>query len=381
MIDVNNFDEIRPYQDQEVGNVIKELVQQDSIIPLIKKLYPGTDPEKIKLSFTRISSINGFQTRVIYPILKNLLGSTSDGISFTGFEKLDKSKAYLFISNHHDIVLDPSVLNFLLFEQDFQTTKVAIGDNLLTTKWIKDLARLNKSFIVHRSPPIKLSFYYSHRLSNFIKKSILEENESIWIAQRQGRAKDGNDVTQVSLLKMLAYGGDENKFAYLHSLNFLPLAISYEYDPCDILKVRELILKERSKDYRKSDKEDIISMATGLTGYKGKIHVSLGKPLDKEFDDIMQHDSSKEQYSSLAAIIDEQIQSIIKLWPTNYIAYDLLMNREMYKEKYALEEKESFLEYVNKRLKSAELDDQESRTLFLSIYANPVKNKIRLTRF
>jgi hypothetical protein len=277
--------------------------------------------------------------------------------------------------------LDPSVLNVILYEQGHQTTKVAIGDNLLTKKWIKDLARLNKSFIVHRSPPMKLSYYFSHRLSNFIKSSILEENESIWIAQRQGRAKDGNDVTQVSLLKMLAYGGDENKFAYLHSLNFLPLAISYEYDPCDILKVKELIAKEKSKDYKKSPKEDLISMVTGLTGYKGKIHVSLGSPLNKEFDDIMQHETSKEQYTSLAAIIDEQIQSIIKLWPSNYIAYDLLMNMDMYEEKYSRDEKQVFLDYADKKLKSAGLNDPENRTMFLSIYANPVKNKIRLTQF
>ncbi|MBR9998315.1 MAG: 1-acyl-sn-glycerol-3-phosphate acyltransferase [Cyclobacteriaceae bacterium] len=381
MIDVNNFDEIRPYQDQEVQNVIKELIQQDFFVPLIKKLYPETDPERIRHSFSRVASIHDFQTKVIYPILKKLLGNTSDGITFSGFEKLEKDRAHLFISNHHDIVLDPSVLNVLLFEQQFHTTKVAIGDNLLTKNWIKDLARLNKSFIVHRTPPMKLSYYYSHRLSNFIKTSILNENESIWIAQRQGRAKDGNDVTQVSLLKMLAYGGDENKFAYLHSLNFLPLAISYEYDPCDVLKVKELVAKERSRDFQKSAKDDIISMVTGLTGYKGKIHVSLGKPLDKEFDDIMQHETSKEQYSSLAAIIDEQIQSIIKLWPTNYIAYDLLMNMDMYKESYSLDEKQSFLDYVNKRLNSADLNDPESRIKFLSIYANPVKNKIRLTQF
>ncbi len=381
MIDVNNFDEIRPYQDQEVGGVIKELVQQDFFAPLVKKLYPDMDPEKIRASISGVNSIFHFQTRIIYPILKKLLNDTSDGISFSGFEELEKSKAHLFISNHHDIVLDPSVLNVILYEQGHQTTKVAIGDNLLTKKWIKDLARLNKSFIVHRSPPMKLSYYYSHRLSNFIKSSILDENESIWIAQRQGRAKDGNDVTQVSLLKMLAYGGDENKFAYLHSLNFLPLAISYEYDPCDVLKVKELIAKEKSKDYKKSPKEDLISMVTGLTGYKGKIHVSLGSPLNKEFDDIMQHETSKEQYSSLAAIIDEQIQSIIRLWPSNYIAYDLLMNMDMYGEKYSPEEKQAFLDYADKKLRSAGLNDPDNRTMFLSIYANPVKNKIRLTQF
>ena len=381
MIDVNNFDEIRPYQDQEVCGVIKELVQQDFFVPLIKKLYPDKDPEIIRASMSSVNSIFHFQTRIIYPILKKLLNDTSDGISYSGFEKLEKNKAHLFISNHHDIVLDPSVLNVILYEQGHQTTKVAIGDNLLTKKWIKDLARLNKSFIVHRSPPMKLSYYFSHRLSNFIKSSILEENESIWLAQRQGRAKDGNDVTQVSLLKMLAYGGEENKFAYLHSLNFLPLAISYEYDPCDILKVKELIAKEKSKDYKKSPREDLISMVTGLTGYKGNIHVSLGSPLNKEFDDIMQHETSKEQYSGLAAIIDEQIQSIIKLWPSNYIAYDLLMNMDMYEGKYSRNEKQAFLDYTDNKLKSAGLNDPENRTMFLSIYANPVKNKIRLTQF
>lgn len=381
MIDVNNFDEIRPYQDQEVEGVLRELVQQDFFVPLVNKLYPDMDPQKVRNSISNVDSIFLFQTRIIYPILKKLLSQTSDGISFSGFEKLGKNKAHLFISNHHDIVLDPSVLNVILYEQGHKTTKVAIGDNLLTKEWIKDLARLNKSFIVHRSPAMKLSYYYSHRLSNFIKHSILQENESIWIAQRQGRAKDGNDVTQVSLLKMLAYGGDENKFAYLHSLNFLPLAISYEYDPCDILKVKELIEKEKSKAYKKSPKEDLISMVTGLTGYKGKIHVSLGSPLNREFDDIMQHETTKEQYSSLAAIIDEQIQSIIRLWPTNYIAYDLLMDKDTYAEKYSAAEKNAFLEYAEKKLNSAGLKDQGSRMMFLSIYANPVKNKIRLTQF
>jgi hypothetical protein len=381
MIDVNNFDEIRPYEDQEVGYILKELIQHDFFVPLVRKLYPDTDTEKFKIALTRINTIHDFQTKIIYPVLKKLLNDTSEGINFSGFEKLNKNKAYLFISNHHDIVLDPSVFNVILYELGYQTTKVAIGDNLLTTEWIRDLARLNKSFIVHRSPPIKLSYYYSFRLSNFIKSTILDEKESIWIAQRQGRAKDGNDVTQVSLLKMLAYGGDENKFTYLHSLNFLPLAISYEYDPCDILKVKELIAKEKSKVYNKSPKEDLISMVTGLTGYKGKIHVSLGKPLHQEFDEIIHHETPKEQYSSLAAIIDEQIQSIIKLWPSNYIAYDSLMNTEMYTEKYNKDQKNAFLDYADKRLDSAGLKNKESKVMFLSIYANPVKNKIRLTQF
>jgi len=381
MIDVNNFDDIRPYRDQEVNNVLTKLIQKDFFIPLIKKLYPETDPDIIKFSISRIHSIHDFQIKIIYPVLKNLLGRTSDGITFSGFETLNKDESHLFISNHHDIVLDPSVLNFLLYEQGHKTTKVAIGDNLFTKNWIKDLARLNKSFIVHRSPPIKQSYYYSHRLSNFIKSTILDDHESIWIAQRQGRAKDGNDVTQVSLLKMLAYGGEEDKFTYLQSLKILPLAISYEYDPCDLLKVKELLAKEKSNEYQKSPKEDLISMVTGLTGYKGKIHVSIGNVIDKEFEDIIHHESPKEQYSCLAATIDEQIQSIIKLWPSNYIAYDLLINKSNFSQEYTLEEKKKFLDYVDKKLDSASLFDPDSRLMFLSIYANPVKNKIRLTQF
>jgi hypothetical protein len=269
----------------------------------------------------------------------------------------------------------------ILFEKGFNTTKVAIGDNLLRKEWIRDLARLNKSFIVHRSPSVKDAFYYSQRLSNYIKKTIVEDRESVWIAQREGRAKDGNDVTQVSLLKMLAYGGDEDKFEYLKSLNFLPVAISYEYDPCDILKVKEIMEKEKNIFYEKNDRADKISMVTGLTGFKGRIHISIGKLIHNEFHDIIHHDTTKEQFSSLAATIDEQIQSNIKLWPTNYIAYDMLMKMETYQNEYTIEEKLKFTQYIENKLTQNQLNDEESKFRLLSIYANPVKNKIRLTQF
>jgi hypothetical protein len=381
MIYINNFDEIRPFKDEEVGPILKQLVQRDFFIPLIKQIYPEQNPETVKLLLSHINSKYDFQIKVIYQVLKKLLEQTSGNLSHSGFDKLKKDKAYLIISNHHDIVLDPSVLNVLLYELGFKTTKVAIGDNLFQKDWIKDLARLNKSFVVHRSPPMKQSIYYSQRLSNFIKTSILEEKESIWIAQRQGRAKDGNDVTQVSLLKMLAYGGDENKFGYLKSLNIIPMAISYEYDPCDILKVKELIIKEKNKAYKKTPKEDLISMVTGLTGYKGKIHVALGHMIYDEFDEIINHETSKEQFSRLAASIDEQIQSTIKLWPTNYVAYDYLMGKDTYHDMYTGKEKNEFIEYVHGRLRKAGLEDEESKMKFLSIYANPVKNKVRLINF
>jgi len=220
MIDVHKFDDIRPYEDHEVGALVEKVLSLNFYNILVKRFFPTQDPDKLKVAFSRIDSIFDFQTRVIYPILKKLTKDTSTELTYSGFDKLKKDIPNLFISNHHDIILDPSVLNMLLFENGFNTTKVAIGDNLLRKDWIRDLARLNKSFIVHRSPSGKEAYYYSQRLANYIKKTIIDDKESVWIAQREGRAKDGNDVTQVSLLKMLAYGGDEDKFEYLKSLNF-----------------------------------------------------------------------------------------------------------------------------------------------------------------
>jgi len=381
MIDIHNFDDIRPYQDHEVRALIDKILQLPFFDSLMRQFFPNKEPELLKGAFKRIDTIFDFQTKVIYPIIKKLTSDTSTKLSQTGFKRIEQGVPYLFISNHHDIILDPSVLNMILYERGFNTTKVAIGDNLLKKEWIRDLARLNKSFIVHRAPSIKEAIYYSQRLSNYIKKTIIEDNESVWIAQREGRAKDGNDVTQVSLLKMLAYGGDEDKFEYLKSLNFLPIAISYEYDPCDILKVKEIMAKEKDIHYQKSEEADEISMLTGLTGYKGGIHISIGKVIHNEFDDIIHHDTTKEQFNSLAATIDEQIQSNIRLWPTNYIAYDMLMGMETYRKEYSDEEKLKFSQYIQNKLEMNQLDDEESKIRLLSIYANPVKNKIRLTQF
>ena len=381
MIDINIFDDIRPYEDHEVGALVEKVLNLSFYNTLIRRFFPGKDPDKLKLAFLRINSIYDFQVKVIYPILKKLINDTSTGLTYSGFDKLKKGIPNLFISNHHDIILDPSVLNMLLYENGFNTTKVAIGDNLLRKEWIRDLARLNKSFIVHRSPSGKEAYFYSQRLSNYIKKTIIDDKESVWIAQREGRAKDGNDITQVSLLKMLAYGGEESRFEYLKSLNFLPTAISYEFDPCDILKVRESIAKEKNLHYEKNEKEDEISMVTGLTGFKGRIHISIGNVIQNEFDEILHHETPKEQFSALAAIIDEQIQSNIKLWPTNYIAYDLLMGIDSFNEEYTDEEKQKYIQYIEARLEQNKMYDHEGKARLLSIYANPVKNKIRFTNF
>lgn len=381
MIDIHNFEDIRPYADHEVNKVVNDIAQLDFFSTLSSKIFPNINQANIKDIFCNNHSIKEFQQNVIYPVLKKIISDSSEGITQSGFDNLNKKTANLFISNHHDIILDPSILNMALHERELETTEVAIGDNLMQTDWIRDLAKLNRSFIVNRNTSLKQAYYISNRLSNYIKHTILEKNRSIWIAQREGRAKDGNDVTQVGLLKMLAFGGNIDKFEYLKTLNILPVSMSYEYDPCDILKVKESIEKETHKAYRKEKNEDLKSMVTGLTGYKGRINITLGKVLEKEFDDIIHHDSAKERFSSLAAIIDEQIQSNIKLWPTNFIAYDILMNSEKYSDQYTTEEKEHFIENYEKKIESTGLENTDAKIRMLSIYANPLKNKIRLTGF
>lgn len=381
MIDIDNFENIRPYHDPEVNHVLKGLTDHQIFPVLSNKVFPGLSKNEILQAISQVNSLNDFQARIIYPILKKITSDSTVSITNTGIRSIKPDKAYLFISNHHDILMDPSILNMFLHEHGVNTTQVAIGDNLLQVDWIRALARLNKSFIVHRTPAMRDALRYTHQLSNYIYHVLVDKKESVWIAQREGRAKDGNDITQVSLLKMLAFKEPENKIEYLRGLNFLPIAMSYEYDPCDTLKIRELIAKEQNKSYKKSENEDLVSMATGLTGKKGRVHISIGKLIDKEFDEIMMHETSKEQFIKLAAYIDEQIQSIIKLWPNNYIAYDMLTNREDYAGHYTLDEKTEFKDYINTRLDESQLHGQDARIKLLTLYANRVKNKIRLTEY
>ena len=381
MIDTNNFEDIRPYLDHEVNKVVNAIAQLDFFSPLSSKIFPDLDQNSIKEIFCNNHSIKEFQQNVIYPVLKKIISDSSKGISQNGFDIIKNDTSNLFISNHHDIILDPSILNMALHERRLDTTEVAIGDNLMQTDWIRDLAKLNKSFIVNRNPSLKLAYFISNRLSNYIKATVIDKRKSVWIAQREGRAKDGNDITQVGLLKMLAFGGDTDKFEYLRTLNILPVSMSYEYDPCDILKVQESIEKENNQNYHKKKDDDLKSMVTGLTGYKGRINITLGHVIDKEFDEIMLHDSKKERFSSLAATIDEQIQSNIKLWPTNFIAFDILTKDQKYRDRYTSEEKEFFIENYKKKIIGAGLEKTDAKTRMLAIYANPLKNKIRLTDF
>jgi hypothetical protein len=374
-----DFEDIRPYNDDEVRDVLTRLNKESSFFRFAQTLYTDLKQEDLAPLISGISSIRDFQVHMSYPALKFAIKDSVDSISSEGIQNLELGKPYLFISNHRDIILDPATLNMTLHENGFDTTRIAIGNNLLNREWIRDIARLNKSFIVYRNLPLKQLYFYSQKLSRYIRKCIHEDRHSVWIAQREGRAKDGNDVTQLSLLKMLSFVERKKPLEYLWKLNIIPVSISYEYDPCDLLKVREILMKRQNKTYEKTASEDIVSMLTGMKGYKGRIHLCIGDPLNDEIKNLILLEPEKEHLNTLAALLDEKIQKNYHLWPTSYIAYDMLLDQPLFQSKYSNTEKNKFLQYFDQKL--SEIKDRgekkEAEKLFLRIYANPVKNVLR----
>jgi len=368
-----NFDSIRPYNDEEIHEVFERLINEANFLGLIKFLYPNFSTEQFLNKLLSIQSIREFQTEVIYPYVKEVLRTTTKGITHSGLDQLDPNGHYLFISNHRDIVLDSAILNILMVENGFNTTEIAIGDNLLIYPWITDLVKLNKSFIVQRNLPVRQMMESTQRLSSYIRQTLVERNQSIWIAQREGRSKDGDDRTQVSLLKMLNISGNGDFPKSFGEINIVPLSISYEYDPCDYLKALEFQLKRDNPEYKKTQADDLKHMGAGLRGRKGRVHFGFGTPIKTElnqFKDLSKND----QLQALAELIDNQIHNNYKFYPGNFIADDLFTNHQRHVAKYTDEDKSTFLAYLDEHLSRIEGDKDFLHNSLLEMYANPVKN-------
>lgn len=380
MISESEYDDIRPYCDSEVPEVIERLIKNDDFLKFALQLFPDLSREKIEGSLSQVKTVDDFQSMFIVPLANNIIKNTTKGISIEGLDKLDNNKSYLFISDHRDIILDSALLNILLYRNDFSTTEIAIGSNLLIKPWISDLVKLNKSFVVKRNSSVRDMLVNSNHLSSYIEHAIRTKNSSVWIAQREGRTKDGDDRTQQSLLKMLQMSGNKTFSEHFKALRIVPVAISYEYEPCDALKSRELFLKETDDGYKKTPKDDLLSMLKGLINEKGRVHFRVGKPISKMLDVIEEMDDSRDKFKALADLIDYKIHKNFKLWPDNYIAFDILNNSTEYRAKYTDEEKELFLKHMDKKLGTVEGDLERLKEIFFEIYANPVKNQIELTK-
>ncbi|MCG8579796.1 MAG: 1-acyl-sn-glycerol-3-phosphate acyltransferase [Bacteroidales bacterium] len=368
-----NFDSIRPYNDEEIHEVFERLINEVNFLELIKFLYPNFSTEQFLNKLLSIQSIREFQTEVIYPYVKEVLRTTTKGITHSGMDKLDPNGHYLFISNHRDIVLDSAILNILRVENGFNTTEIAIGDNLLIYPWITDLVKLNRSFIVQRNLPVRQMMESTKRLSTYIRQTLTERNQSIWIAQREGRSKDGDDRTQVSLLKMLNMSGNGDFIKNFEEINIVPLSISYEYDPCDYLKALEFQMKRDNPDYKKSQADDLKHMGAGLRGRKGRVHFGFGTPIKTELNELKSL-AKNDQLQGLAEIIDNQIHNNYKFFPGNFIADDLFTNHTRHINKYTDEDKSTFLAYLDEHISRIEGDKEFLHSCLLEMYANPVKN-------
>lgn len=374
-----DFEDIRPYKDEEVVGKIQKLIEEEQFQQVIQHVIPEIPYAIFKQQLLSISTVREFQAKVVVPLLDKLLAKSAKGLSFSGLENLEKGKNYLFISTHRDIVLDSALMNYILLKEGFETAEIAIGDNLMKIPWVVDLVKLNKTFIVKRNLPKEQKVAGSLQLSGYINHTIQEKGESIWIAQRSGRSKNGDDRTNPSILKMFNLKGkNANVIDNLRDLEICPVSISYEFNPCDVLTMPELLMVAKGEKYEKEPMEDMLHMAQGIEGNKGRIEVSFGKPLNSSLDELAEIQNKNELLSAISQRIDDEIHSTYKLMPTNYIAFDLLKNTSEYQDHYSAQEKEEFQNYMQKRLANVDAKEELKSEIFLSMYANPVINKIGL---
>lgn len=374
-MDIYNFDEIRPFNSSELPAAFDKLMKNETIRSFVNQTFPQIPLEVIENQLQQVKTSYEFQKLFIYPAIDLFLKKVTNGISFSGLENLDKNKAYLFITNHRDIVLDSAFLNYILMQNQFNTTEIAIGDNLLIKDWIKTFVRVNRSFIIQRNAPIRQMVEILNRQSAYIRQTIVDKNQSIWIAQREGRAKDSNDTTQESILKMFALNGTKSFNENLQELHICPITISYEYDPCDYLKAKEFQQKRDDSNFKKIQADDLESMSVGINGYKGKVHFHFCGEITNK---IAQIEGNKNyQAERIAKLIDKNIHANYSIYECNKIAYDLLLHTRKYENEYSTEEKQKFEIFLNKRIENIKLESKDTdflRTKLLEMYANVLIN-------
>lgn len=366
---IEDFDAIRPLEPQELPAAYDRLEQDAQFRIVVNYLYPQVPFEAIMQNMRKCHTCFEFQKMFCYPFLKQLMAKASTGLDLDA-SAIDVSSRYTFVSNHRDIVLDSALLDVLLIDAGAGTTcEIAIGDNLLAAPWIKDIVRINKSFIVERSLGIREMLAASKRLSEYMHYVIGVKHDNVWIAQREGRAKDSDDRTQSSILKMMAMGGEGTVIDRLKALHIVPLSISYEYDPCDFLKAREFQLKRDVPGWKKTKQDDVESMRTGIMGYKGHVHYHSAPCIDDWLDTLPQDMPKGELFDTIAAHIDKEIHRHYRLYATNRVAAGAESTDE---------EKAKFAHFIDNQIAKIQQLEQPDipflRERITTMYANPWHN-------
>ncbi len=370
------YDEIRPYVAEEIPQICEELISDPEFRAIMGYAFKDVPFEHVA-TLMRASKDNlEFQKALIYPFLQGVLKKLSSGLTVS-IENKERMKESLCISNHRDIIMDSAFLCIVFVEAIGNTVEIAIGDNLLIRPWIKKLVRLNRSFIVQRSASIREMLASSKRLSSYMHYTIAERHQPIWLAQREGRAKDSNDRTQEGLIKMLSMYSNGDIIDALMELNIAPTTISYEYDPCDYLKAKEFQQKRDNPEWKKSPGDDLENMKVGMFGYKGGIHYHIADCINEEIDKIDRALGKNEKTATVARIIDRHIHSNYKFWPINYYFYELMTGDTQFADRYTAEEKTRLDAYLQGQIAKIDLpdrDDEFCRARIIEMYANPVKN-------
>lgn len=379
-----DFSDISPYDDSVFHEKMEKLVKDPGFLHAVNYTMPSEDVPALVDDLLKIDNKYDFQHQVMFPFLEMLAKTTTSGISLGGVKYYNPALNYVFITNHRDIVLDASFLNLAFLRKGMPTCEIAIGNNLLVFDWINDLVRLNKSFIVKRNTGLREGLMAAKHLSAYIHYSILEKKESVWIAQREGRAKDSSDKTQESLIKMLAIAGQGSFMDRLREINLMPVSISYEYDPNDYLKAREFLLKRRNPDFKKTQRDDLFSMETGLLQNKGRVHFQLTPRINNKLDQIGEFPDNNTAAKYVGCLIDQAIHRSYEIFPINYVAFDLLNHSERFRSKYSAEQKQQTIEYfeiqLNKITDIPDITPEERDFLMemmLVMYSNPLKNKLK----
>lgn len=378
-----DFSDIAPYDESIFHEKMSHLVKDPGFLHAVSYTMPKEDIPDLIEDLMKIDNIYDFHHQIMFPFLEMLAKTTTAGISLGGTKYYNPTQNYVFITNHRDIVLDASFLNLAFMRKGMPTTEVAIGNNLLVFDWIADLVRLNKSFIVKRNTGLREGLLAAKKLSAYIHHAILEKHESVWIAQREGRAKDSSDKTQESLIKMLAISGEGSFIDRLKEINLMPVSISYEYDPNDYLKAKEFLMKRRNPEFKKSQRDDLFSMETGLLQFKGHVHFQLTPRINPKLDQLGEFPDVNTAAKYVGALIDQAIHRSYEIFPINYIAYDMLHHSQRFSRKYTSDQRIATEEYFNRQLDRVEVDnltDEEKSfmlDMMLIMYANPLKNKLK----
>ena len=369
------FDDIRPYYEDEIPAAMKRIAASSSFPLLSSYVYPDEAVKDVRERVAGFKTVREFQQETMSLMNKRVIDLTISDFSCTGLERLSKDNSYLYVSNHRDIVLDSSLLQYFLNANGYDTTEITFGANLMMNQLVVDIGKSNKMFKVERPGGNIKEFYKgSKHLSEYIRYVIKEKKQSVWIAQRNGRTKDGNDSTDQGIIKMFCLSEPEDKIKALADLHIVPVSISYEWESCDILKALELYESQYTK-YTKKPGEDLNSILTGIIQYKGQVHIEICQPISKAELSSLDSLTKNEYHKAVASLIDSRIHTAYRLYPNNYIAHDIRYGNTRYQDMYTVEQRLAFEHHLSKLDKYDTCDMEQLRDIFLGIYSNPVDNK------